>query len=132
VKVKCICEKSDKLERRHYAVGYTKRSRLALEKEQIYHVCGISLWKGLLSYLILDDDELPVWYPTELFSVIDSSIPSTWCFAEFSNFPSYDLEAIWGYLELTNSGEHYDELAVHDLAAIDLFIKRKSEMYGES
>jgi hypothetical protein len=62
----------------------------------------------------------------ELFQVTNGELPSTWQYA-FFGFES-QLNAIWGYDELVNVPEYFDDLSNLEEPAELTFWKRKQEI----
>ncbi len=93
----------------------------------IYSVYGTMLYEEGVYYLIYDDFEMPNWYPADLFNVTSGSLPEQWYFKYFGK--SENLSAIWGYYELVNVDKHFDGLGEQEQDEIDIFLKRKNEMY---
>ncbi|MCG3086907.1 phosphoribosylaminoimidazole synthetase [Sporosarcina cyprini] len=93
----------------------------------IYCVYGTMLYEEGVYYLIYDDFEMPNWYPADLFTVTSGSLPEQWYFKYFGQ--SENPSAIWGYYELVNVDKHFDGLGEQEQDEIDVFLKRKSEMY---
>jgi hypothetical protein len=127
MKVICIANSGDKLSPRHFSVGYTPSSIFHLDLGKEYSVYGISLWRGLLAYLIEGLGERPVWQPSELFRVADSKLPTGWHFAFFGQNDEPWLNAVWGYGELMDL-QHYDQLAELEQSALKIFEMRKKEI----
>ena len=106
--------------------GDTKQTKYPLKPGEVYIVYGQHIYRNVLSYLIIGTYEnLPSWYPAELFEVVDPLLPMEW-------FCQYDsnsvLSALWGYYELVLSENHYDDLIEREDEAIRIFLKRKKEM----
>jgi hypothetical protein len=92
-------------------------------------VYSIIIYEDGLRYLLFDDCETPYWYPAELFEVTDNKIPKAWYY-KFLGYREENISAILGYYELVHSEEHFDGLSEQEEEAIDLFLKRKKEMYN--
>lgn len=92
-----------------------------------YRVYGTMLYGEGVYYLIYDDFKMPNWYPADLFTVTLSSLPERWHFRYFGQ--SENLTAIWGYYELVSVDKHFDGLGEQEQEDIDIFLKRKNEMY---
>ncbi|EJQ94093.1 hypothetical protein II1_05679 [Bacillus cereus MC118] len=70
MKVMCIKNSGDKFSEVVLNQGYNRDSIINLETDKEYVVYGISSLNGALDYLILGENEnLPSWYPAELFEV---------------------------------------------------------------
>ncbi|WP_052344262.1 hypothetical protein [Bacillus ndiopicus] len=94
----------------------------------IYSVYGTMIYGEGVYYLICDDFEMSNWYPADLFSVTSGLLPEQWYFNYFGQ--SENLSTIWGYYELVNDEKHFDGLGEQEPDEIDVFLKRKNEMYN--
>lgn len=127
MKVKCIASTGDKLLLSTINnSGDSPETRYPLKVGEVYVVYGQHIYKSVLSYLLIGTYEnLPSWYPAELFEVVDSMLPIEWYY-------QYDaksvLSAIWGYNELVLTENHYDDLIEREDKAIRIFLKRKKEI----
>ena len=126
MKIKCIAvDGKSLLDQTLKFGGYSVEMDLygTLKQGSVYSVYGISLYKGVLAYLIVGENtDYPSWYPAELFEVTDNQIPFEWSFEFFKNL---DLKAVLGYKELVLSDDHYDNLMERDEKAIRIFLERK-------
>ena|SRR2546423_874979 len=125
MRVACTTDSGRDLSADHFAKGYSASSSFDLTPGKEYVVYGISLWRGLLLYLILGEGQRPAWYPAELFSVTRSEIPSGWYFAFFSPKDGAGLSGVWGYDELVNREGYFDMLAELDREAAEVFERRR-------
>jgi hypothetical protein len=108
-------------------LGDSDKTKYPIEIGAIYNVYGQQMFKGKLSYLIIGTYEnLPSWYPVELFEVVDSLLPFEW----YYKFYGYDslVSSVWGYKELVLEDAHHDELIEREDEAIRIFLKRKKEI----
>jgi hypothetical protein len=104
-------------------VRYPDQTVFDLIDGKTYPVYSISLWGNDLYVLLSDENDLPNWYPIELFSVCNSRIDSDW---EFSCFPNDGhLRALWGYAQMINDENHYDALLERDADAVRIFVTEK-------
>jgi hypothetical protein len=115
----------------------------------LYRVYGMALFKesldqgvgpnsersrpetGLIVMVCHEWDKAPTirpdWFPMELFTVEDPSLPSEWEFATSWQFDRFKLPqppvppARWGYRELVRSDEHFVGLLERDPAALAVF-----------
>ncbi len=90
-----------------------------------YTVFAICLWQGVLKYLIIGEQNLPMWYPSELFDVVEKTLPFEW-YCDI--VVGQALEAIWGYKEMVYDNCHFDALQERDSKAVKIFLKRKAEI----
>lgn len=90
----------------------TDYSFLKIEKE--YIVYGIYHTSDSIYFLIDIENCKPMWVPSFLFSMIESSIPDSWSFnmiKENENYnelhSSFGIFSMLGYNELVNNYKHY-------------------------
>ncbi|MCK4261354.1 MAG: hypothetical protein KAX49_20455 [Halanaerobiales bacterium] len=128
MKVTCRANSGKNLSQEALALGDTIETQFNLEIGHEYFVYGISIWKNLMHYLISGKNEnLPSWYPAELFDVSDSLLPFEWYFNHYANEVDCPLLAIWGYKELALDLKHYEGLIERESDAIKIFLMRKKE-----
>lgn len=132
MKVVCVDVTNKNLSDEALSQGYIIKNEFEdLHINHEYLVYGISLWGNVLFYLIVDNvEDLPLWYPADLFRVTDNSLPKGWFFKHYS-FKESDLSSIWGYAELVLDELHHNELMDRGKKALGIFFKRKSEMDGQ-
>ncbi|MEW4130379.1 hypothetical protein [Bacillus cereus group sp. BfR-BA-01399] len=101
---------------------------LTIEKEYIvYGIC--KLQSGELTYLILGEREnMPSWYPAELFKISDALQPLEWYCAEHNQVKDTTIDYIWGYKELALDDTHALGLIERENKDMELFLKRKAEI----
>ncbi|MGN7894206.1 hypothetical protein ACTJJY_19205 [Bacillus sp. 22475] len=101
---------------------------LTIEKEYIvYGIC--KLQSGELTYLILGEREnMPSWYPAELFKISDALQPLEWYCAEHKQVKDTTIDYIWGYKELALDDTHTLGLIERENKDMELFLKRKAEI----
>ncbi|GAC40793.1 hypothetical protein [Paenibacillus popilliae] len=127
MKVRCIANTGDKLSKKTQELGDTNETEYSIKIDEMYIVCGQHLYRGVLSYLILGTYEnLPSWYPAELFEVTDPLLPLEWYYQCYGD--ENGISAVWGYKELVTIDSHYDDLIEREDEAIRIFLKRKKEM----
>lgn len=128
MRVLCAANSGRSLSENHFGMGYTPSSEFDLEVGKEYVVYGISLWKGFLLYLVIGEGLFPHWYPSELFDVTRNEMPPIWYFARFSEEEGLDLNAVWGYDELANTQDHFNDLSNLEECAINVFMERKKQI----
>lgn len=107
-------------------MGCTIYTELPLCVNEICTVYGQIISRGILKYLIKGSKEnLPSWYPAEIFEVVDPLLPMEWYF-KYNN--TNEICAIWGYQELVNDDMHLEKLIDREDDAIRIFLKRKKEI----
>ena len=131
MKIKCIANKGDCLKEYDMPYGFSDESVFGMEIGEEFIVMGILSIENNLYYLV-DDGELPYVFPYQLFEILDTTIPSNWYFNVPNNKgkPYSSVQGIWGYFELCNSNTHYDKLLEFDEIQMNLYFKRKSELYS--
>ena len=126
MRVKCLKNKGTDLSEKAMNVSGTVHTEFSLNIGTEYMVYSISLCKGILRYLILGKDEnLPSWYPAELFEITDNLLPIEWYYAFY---PNQVVSAIWGYKEIIFDSKHNIDLIEREDHAIRIFLKRKTEI----
>lgn len=106
--------------------GDSVETEYPLKLGETYIVYGQNISKGILKYLVIGTYEnLPSWYPAELFEVSDSMLPLEWYYQYDANSV---ISAIWGYKELVLDESHHDDLLEREDKAIRIFLKRKKEI----
>ena len=127
MKVKCIANTGEGFSEYTLThMGCSINTRLPLEVDDVYIVYGQIIYRGILEYLIKGANEnLPSWYPAELFEVVDSQVHFEWYFR-------YDrddeMSAVWGFDELVHDREFIFDLIERKENAIRIFLKRKKEI----
>lgn len=85
-----------------------------LEKGVEYTVYGMMYYPLRTDFLVCPEGDAPLWVPSNLFDVLDDSLPSDWgCvitekkdgYADLRD--TFGINAICGYLELIRSYKHY-------------------------
>ncbi|MEF2965545.1 phosphoribosylaminoimidazole synthetase [Paenibacillus sp. M1] len=107
-----------------YKLGYTSKTKFDFLKHVGYLVFGISIWNSALQYLLIEHEGgLPSWYPAEIFSCFDMSLPYNW----YHKFYGYENEtgiiSVWGYKELVESQDYYIGLQERQAEDINIFLK---------
>lgn len=107
-------------------MGCSIETRLPLRIDEIYIVYGQMICRGMLQYLIKGTDEnLPSWYPAEIFEIENTLLPFEWYFKyQIDN----EVSALWGFYELVNDEEFIDSLIEREEEAVKVFLKRKKEI----
>jgi len=126
MKVTCTGNSGESLPARYWGHGYSRATRFEFVIGTEYMVYAICLYQGSLMYLLVGDGRRPAWYPAELFQVTNGDLPSTWQYA-FLGFES-QLNAIWGYDELVNVPEYFDDLSNLEEPAEIIFWERQREI----
>ena len=114
-------------------LGYSPRVNLNLEQDNHYIVYGISIWREVLHYLIIPNEEmLPSWFPADLFDVVDQRLPFEFYFHYFGMNDSTGLSLEIGYKEMVLDPNHSNDLIERKKDAIKIFLKRKIEIDAKS
>lgn len=107
-------------------IGDTVETQYPIKIGEVYTIYGQGILNNVLNYLIIGTYEnLPSWYPAELFEVVDSQIYYEWLF-EYNR--DEIVRALWGYNELIVDKKHYVDLIERQDKAIRIFLKRKKEI----
>ncbi len=127
MKVKCIANTGAGFSKYTLShMGCSVNTRLPLRVNEIYAVYGQMLYRGILKYLIKGTDEnLPSWYPAEIFEMVDPQLHFEWYFRYLKD---EEISAVWGFNELVNDEKYIDSLIEREDAAIRIFLKRKKEI----
>lgn len=131
MKVKCIHNDGTGLLDTTIESGLNIEVTYPIDIGDLYVVYGQCIYMRngkypILKYLIKGSKEnLPSWYPAELFEVVDSLLYYEWY---YSYTPKMPLVAIWGYEEMVMLSNHYDDLIERKDEAIRIFLQRKKEI----
>lgn len=104
--------------------GASEYTQYGFSVGEEFFVVGMLLTEGNLRYLI-NSDRLVGTYPYQLFEVVDTRLPTGWC---FNAFPSNQKQAVWGYQEWCFDPKHHEALIEMDDDAHLIFFKRKIEL----
>jgi hypothetical protein len=124
MRVTCICNNGQSLSDQFLRRGYTVKSAFSVSVGKEYEVFAMSLWSGVMLLLLADEHHLPNWFPMELFSWSDASLPAGWSFVP-SLANEHGLQALWGYQRLTTDASHYDGLVERDPEALRHFYEEE-------
>lgn len=107
-------------------MGCSRNTKLPLKVGETYMLYGQMIWKGILQYLVTGTYEnLPSWYPAELFEVVNSQVHFEWYY-RYDN--EAEISAVWGYAELVKDKDYLYNLIEREEEAISIFLKRKKEI----
>jgi len=130
MKVKCITYKNKELR-----AGELRTITYPLSIQKEYDVYGIMLYDGHMQYLLIGEENLPSWYSSEFFEVVENILPFEFYFdckknSRIETEYGYDfmIDAIWGYEELVKDETHIADLFERKDKAIRTFLKRKAEI----
>lgn len=113
------------------APGDTEETAFCVSIGKEYLVLGVALWHSVILLLVLDDTNLPYWYPVELFCMTDARLPDDWFFS-VSAATEHGVQAIWGYEHLVTDSSHYGALLERDPEALRLFYQEEWRRRSES
>ena len=119
MRIKCHSNSGQSLSKRYLTIGYFSESVFHVATGTDYTVFGISVYRGLVLYLLLDDLNLPNWFPRDLFKIVDARIEADWLCAQYQNEAGLDF--LMGYPTLVADGTHYDALLERDPGALEIF-----------
>ena len=120
MKAECIITDGALLPTHYRELGYSAETVIALKVGQIYDVYGTSVWRSIVSVLVVDEDESPMWYPVEAFKVVDDTVPENWFFKYYSG-NRFGVQALWGPERLVKEAGFYDALNDRDPLALRIF-----------
>ena len=109
MKAECVINDGSLLPTHYSALGYTEQTVIALKVGQIYEVYGTSVWRSIVSVLVVDEDDSPTWYPAEVFKVVDDTVPDNWFFKYYPD-NQFGVQAVWGPELLVKEDGFYDAL----------------------
>lgn len=98
---------------------------------EVFIVYSISIWEGILQYLIVENAEQeskPFWFPAELFVVEDYLLPSEFYYKYFGLNDIRGVNALWGYKEMVLDDNHYVDLIERNARAEEIFLIRKRQI----
>jgi hypothetical protein len=99
---------------------------LGLQFGEVYLVMAMVLFKDTkYLYYLIDINGKPNWFPNELFELVDGSLPSKWSFRIYSKEDEIDIYCIWGYDEICNQDDHFDQLIERDREALNVYFRNK-------
>jgi len=128
MKAKCLYNLGDKLSKPTLRVGYSPNDLFHLNVGEIYTIYGVQVWRGIIKYLTLNaPGSLPVWYPAEIFQLVDYRVPPNWYY-KFLTEEEGILNSVMGYQELAMDPKHHDGIIAEEPAAVKLFFERKKEI----
>lgn len=124
----CIANSGKALTQKYLVIGDTKDTVFHLTIGKVYGIFGIAVYRGVPLFLLCGDDDLPDWYPTDLFLISDPRVPKDW-FAALYPGNDVGLQFLIGYERMVTDQLHYDALLERDPAALESFRleKRKYE-----
>jgi hypothetical protein len=125
VRVQCIANTAAVLSERHFRNGYTTESTFHISTGREYTLFAVSLYRGVVHFLLSDDTNRPNWYPFEMFVIIDCSIPHGWL---LSSTPANaeGLQLLMGYPSLIEIDSHYDDLLERVPCALEIFANERA------
>jgi len=124
MQIKCISTDGGPLAKEFPTLGFSAETKFHIDKNQIYTAYGLSYWRRALFYLIVDNTELPNWYPSDLFEVTDGRLPNNWQFKSYTSYGSSPMEATLGYPELLDE-KHAVGLIEREPVAAAVFYKAR-------
>jgi hypothetical protein len=117
---KCVSASGYDLSEGSAGLYFTKESIFDVVPGRDYEVHEIALFNSGLILLVVDESELPSWYPIELFEVTDGRIPADWMFSRRAVGTSA-MEAVWGHQKLVADPAIDEALANRDDRALEVF-----------
>ncbi|MBN9378089.1 MAG: hypothetical protein BGO14_01245 [Chlamydiales bacterium 38-26] len=126
MKVQCISNSTNGLPQKLIeAENYKIDSEFYVKVNKKYTVYGMSqasnnIWYGVSLY---NTDDYAVWYPSQLFSIIDSRVSKYWTFS-IKEFPLFK-RVIWAFPEWADEMSYYDKLVDGEEEEVEIFKKYK-------
>lgn len=100
-----------------------------IELDRTFTVYSISIWRGVLHYLLVrTHEDKPEWYPADLFSIEVPTFSTKLHYMYFGPQDKRGVSALWGYKEMALDYSHYADLIEREKDAIEVFRKRKKEI----
>jgi hypothetical protein len=118
----CRYDNAAILNSRHFDAGYSEGTEFYIEIGREYEIYGITIWGGVISYLVVDKHRQTSFYPADLFELIDSEVPKSWVF-RYIGLGMFKVNAVFGYKRLVYDQDHYDALVQHDEGAMSYFFR---------
>jgi len=138
MKIKCISNKGNSLNKCNIVPkeNLTEKTIFDITPEQEYVVYGIVIRNNSVWYYIADDNffgsEFPVWYPAELFKIVDNKISTTWILGLRENdSDKKELKLFLSFPNWVNDKYFYDSLVNKEKEAVELFMRYKKIMDEE-
>lgn len=101
-----------------------------LQVAEKYEIYGFMLVCDRVDFLVAPPAQLPFWVPSDLFDLVDSSLPAGWgvCVTSLSSDycvleRQFKIGCIVGYPSLVNDYQHYLGLIERDPQAIKTFLE---------
>jgi hypothetical protein len=121
----CLCKTNKSTENEEVSATGTREVKYDLTVGDNYKIYSQCVFNKHLMYLLDPaDNSKPNWYPAHLFEITDGRIPSNWQFRYYEGSEG-DVSAIWGYPELIQIDEHFNDLSEREPAALLIFANRK-------
>ena len=92
------------------------------------YICyGSMYYNNKIRFLVIDENHfIPRWFPSELFEIVDSSLPYNWYCNSFSSDSSVGW--IIGFKELANDYNYLLDLIQEIPSAITIFNEAKNNL----
>jgi hypothetical protein len=133
MQVLCNHNTGAKLSKRYLETsGATRQSEYSLSIKKAYTVFSITIDNYNLYLLLSDEYNVPNFFPAELFSITDASIPDDWQFTAYPDDEEYLLKASWGYEYLIQNESHFDNLAEREPEDLAIFAGEKERRLKET
>jgi hypothetical protein len=120
MRVLCNSNMGSVLSANYLAIGNTPQSIFHVQVGREYSVFAIAVYRGAALLLLADENNLPNWYPLDLFSISEASIPSNWFSAIYQGNEN-GVQLLLGYEDLISDESHYNALLERDPRALEIF-----------
>jgi hypothetical protein len=101
-------------------IGYTPDSIFHVAIGQEYPVFGVAVYRGATLLLLSDDNDLPNWYPVDLFTISEAKVSKDWYSASYQG-SGEALQFLMGYERLVTDEGHYDGILERFPADLEVF-----------
>ncbi len=91
---------------------YARDPNLTPGREYVVH--AVSVYEGVVGYLVIDDLDIPGWPPAWLFRVTERSLPKDWICNAFPDWP----ELVLGPSFIAASQDAYAQMVELDAAQV--------------
>ena len=129
MRVICIANTGESLPEAYKEQGYFAEYKFPLLIGKRYIPYGMTLRKGKVNYLIQGESRRdPDWMPSELFEVFESKISRCWHYGVNDDKSEATIDNVWGYQELIDASNHFDQLVDGGTDALEVFLRYKEYM----
>ncbi|CAG5068875.1 hypothetical protein DYBT9623_01607 [Dyadobacter sp. CECT 9623] len=100
-----------------------------LELGNKHLVMGVVSYKDSNTiYYLIDTYGKPFWFPSQLFEILDHSVPQNWFINVYCGNETSNVNTLLGFDELVKDEDFHDQLIERDEEVLRLYFKRKIEL----